>query len=101
MLYILLERKEIFRNRFFNIIRLVLNVTLFFMFAYLHFYYQLIGISIHLNRMMFFSYISLRLIRWLIVLASIDRYFASCLTVHYQNMSSISISHKNQFDVLF
>jgi hypothetical protein len=42
----------------------------------------------------FFVYISLTLIQWYVVLASIDRYLSSCQSAHRRQMSSVSTARK-------
>lgn len=42
----------------------------------------------------FFVYSSLSLIQWFVVLASIDRYFTTCYTFRYRQMSNLPVARK-------
>ncbi|CAF4658203.1 unnamed protein product, partial [Rotaria sp. Silwood2] len=42
----------------------------------------------------FFVYSSLCLIQWFVVLASIDRFFSTCHTIQYRQLSSLKIARK-------
>ncbi|CAF1279099.1 unnamed protein product [Adineta steineri] len=48
----------------------------------------------------FFSYVSLCLTQWFIVLASIDRFLSSCRTVRYRQFSNKSITRKGTIFII-